>query len=150
MRNEHVSKASVTIQAAVPLVWDALVNPEKIKQYMLGSDAESDWRVGSEITWSGVWQGKAYRDKGVILRLEPNKLLEYSHYSPLSGKPDDPANYHTVTIELADQGEVTLVALSQDNNASEKEQDGTTRNWETILQGLRDLLERKPETLQKV
>jgi hypothetical protein len=34
--------------------------------------------------------GKTHEDKGVILRLEPERLLQYSHFSPLSGLPDAP------------------------------------------------------------
>ena len=65
----------------------ALVDPAAIKQYMFGTTVESDWREGSSIVWKGEWQGRAYEDKGVILRLEPGRLLQYSHFSPLSGAP---------------------------------------------------------------
>jgi hypothetical protein len=44
---------------------------------------------------------KAYEDKGKILRFEPRKSLQYSHFSPLSGLHDNPENYHIVTIDLA-------------------------------------------------
>jgi uncharacterized protein YndB with AHSA1/START domain len=150
MRNEHVAKTSVIIKAKPPLVWDALVNPEKIKQYMLGATVKSEWQVGSGIVWSGEWKGKAFRDTGMVLRVEPEKLLEYTHFSPMEGKPDIPENYHTVTIELADEGYATLVALSQDNNASDKEKAASEENWKTMLAGLRELLEKKPEALHTV
>ena len=65
-----VAHASTTIDAPVLMVWKALVTSETIKQYMVGTTVVSDWIVGSPITWSGEWQGKAYEDKGVILRLE--------------------------------------------------------------------------------
>jgi hypothetical protein len=47
-------------------VWDALVNPKKIKHILFGTTLFSDWKVGSRITYKGVWQGKEYEDGGTI------------------------------------------------------------------------------------
>jgi uncharacterized protein YndB with AHSA1/START domain len=94
-----IARASVTINAPSNQVWDALVNPEAIRQYMFGAQVVSDWREGHPIIWRGEWQGKPYADKGVILQLKPGRTLQYSHFSPLSGLADKPENYHTVTIQ---------------------------------------------------
>jgi hypothetical protein len=67
---------------------------------MFGIEVVSEWKEGSQIVWKGEWQGKSYEGKGVILKLKRNSLIQYSHFSPLSGKPDLPENYHTVTIKL--------------------------------------------------
>src|SRR5512142_1008907 len=91
-----IARASIRISAPSDKVWDALVNPQAIHQYMFGTTVVSDWREGSPITWQGEWQGKPYQDKGVILQLIPGKKIRYSHFSPLSGQPDRPENYHTV------------------------------------------------------
>lgn len=136
-----VATASTTIHAPVSAVWDALVDPEKIKQYMFGTNVVSDWREGGPIVWKGEWNGKAYEDKGVIQRLTPERLLQYSHFSPLAGLPDKPENYHTVTIELSSNGGETKVALSQDNNATEEERENSEKNWAMMLEGLKKLLE---------
>lgn len=136
-----VAKQSVKVDAPTSKVWDALVNPAMIKQYMFGTTAASDWKPGSPITFSGEWQGKPYEDKGVILRAEPGRVLEYTHYSPLSGQPDVPENYHTVTIELSEQNDGTTVVLSQDNNATEQEREHSEKNWAGVLAGLKKLLE---------
>ena len=89
-----VAQLSTAIDAPIAKVWDALINPATIKEYMFGTNVTSEWKEGSQITWKGEWQGKSYEDKGVILRLEPQRLIQYSHFSPLSGLPDTPANYH--------------------------------------------------------
>jgi|SRR5688572_16495227 uncharacterized protein YndB with AHSA1/START domain len=136
-----VAKASTTIHAPASTVWDALVDPRKIKQFMFGTDVASDWKEGSPITWKGEWKGKAYEDKGVIQRLEPGRLLQYTHFSPLAGLPDKPENYHTVTIELSGNGEETKVALSQDNNVTEEERGHSAENWSLMLEGLKKLVE---------
>jgi len=142
MKNDFIAKASTTISAPISEVWDALVNPKVIKQYMFGTNVASDWKVGSPIVWKGEWQGKAYEDKGKILKFEPQRLLSYSHFSPLAGQPDVPANYHTVTIELSRQGMQTKVSLSQDKNATDEERQHSEKNWNTMLEGLKKLLEK--------
>src|SRR5579859_1565322 len=128
-----IAKASVTIHAPLARVWDAFVNPDIIKQYMFGTTVVTDWKEGSPILWKGEWQGKPYEDKGVILKLKPQQLIEYSHFSPLTGEPDVPENYHHVRVELAGEGQHTTVTLAQDGSASEDEREQSEKNWVMIL-----------------
>ncbi len=141
MNKGLIAKASISISVPVGKVWDALTNPEVIKQYMFGTNVISDWKEGSPIVWKGEWQGKKYEDKGVILKLEPERLIQYSHFSPLSGKPDLPENYHTVTVELSAEGAETRISLSQDNNPTEKSREHSEKNWAMMLASLKKLLE---------
>jgi hypothetical protein len=108
---------------------------------MSGTDVVSEWKEGSPITWKGEWEGKQFEDRGVILRIKPERVLRYSHFSPLSGVPDTPENYHTVTIELSGEGEYTRVSLSQDNNPTGQARDHSQKNWEMMLSGLKQVLE---------
>jgi len=142
MPQDFIAKATATINAPQPEVWRALVTPATIKQYMFGTEVESDWKEGSPILWKGEWQGRSYEDKGVILQLKPERLLQFSHFSPLAGLPDVPENYHTVTIELSDVGSETRIVLAQDKNPTEEARDHSQKNWELMLAGLKDLLER--------
>jgi uncharacterized protein YndB with AHSA1/START domain len=137
-----VARASVTLDAPIERVWDALVDSGAIKQYMFGTDVVTDWRRGSPIVWRGEWEGRAYEDKGVILDLKPRKRLQYTHFSPLSGVPDEPDNYHTVTIDLTSRGRQAIVSLTQDNHASEEARAHSEENWEMMLAGLKQYLER--------
>ncbi|GIV82441.1 MAG: hypothetical protein KatS3mg051_1795 [Anaerolineae bacterium] len=141
MNKNLIARASITINAPSSKVWDALVNPEAIKQFMFGTHVVTSWRVGSPIAWKGEWQGKQYEDKGVILRFEPPRVLQYSHFSPLSGLPDKPENYHTVTIELSGEGNQTSFSLSQDNNATEEARKHSEKMWGTMLTALKQFLE---------
>jgi uncharacterized protein YndB with AHSA1/START domain len=141
MDKKLIAKATVTIAMPTKKVWDALVNPAAIKQYFFGTTVVSDWRVGSPIVWKGEWQGKSYEDKGSILQYEPGRTLQYSHFSPLSGLPDKPENYHTVTIELSAGKDQTKVILSQDNNATEEERAHSEQNWGMMLAALKKFLE---------
>jgi uncharacterized protein YndB with AHSA1/START domain len=138
---QFIAKASITIDTPVDIVWDAFTNPKTIKQYMFGTNTVSDWKKGSSIIWKGEWQGKTYEDKGVILKFDPNRMLQYSHFSPLSGQRDVPKSYHIVTIELSGQGEHTHVSLQQDNNADDSDREHSEKNWGMLLVSLKRLLE---------
>jgi uncharacterized protein YndB with AHSA1/START domain len=140
--NNLVAKATTSIGAATSEVWGALVTPDAIKQYMFGADVESDWSEGSEITWKGEMNGKKYEDKGIILKIDPKKTLQYSHFSPVSGKPDRPENYHTVTINLSGSGNKTEVSLSQDNNSNEDARKESAKNLGAMLEGLKKYVEK--------
>ncbi len=140
--NDLIAAAAVTIDAPTAKVWDALTNPEVIKQYMFGTNVVSDWQEGSPIIWQGEWQGRKYEDKGVILKLAPERTIQYSHFSPLAGVPDVPENYHTVTVELSREGTKTRVTLKQDHNATEEEREHSEQNWRMMLEGMKQLLEK--------
>lgn len=137
-----IAKSQVTIHAPVDKVWDALVKPEIIKKYMFGADIVSDWKEGSKIYWKGEYEGRPYEDRGIILQFKPKTKLEYTHYSPMTGLPDVPENYHKITIDLAQRDEQTVVALSQDNNANEEAREHSEKNWGMMLDSLKKLLEK--------
>lgn len=139
--DDHVARASTTVEAPAGKVWKALVEPETIRKYMMGANVISDWKPGSEIVWEGEWEGKKYTDKGTIEKFEPERLLQYTHFSPLTGQADVPENYHTVTIELAGDGPRTTVTLSQDNNETEDAQAHSEKNWSSMLDGLKAIVE---------
>lgn len=141
MADDLIAYAKTDINAPKSAVWKALTDPKAIKQYMFGADVESEWREGSPITWKGEWQGKPYEDKGEIKALEPERRLEYSHFSPLSGQADRPENYHIVTIELAADGNKTHVSLKQNKNETEEARRHSEKNWNTMLAGLKKYVE---------
>ena len=133
---------TVTIDAPRAKVWDALINPAKVKKYMHGTNLSTDWKVGSPIAWKGEWKGKSYADKGTVLAFEPLRLLKNTHWSPMGGTPDEPENYRTVTYELAEDRGKTILTLTQDNNATQDEADKMAEdNWGPMLQGLKETAE---------
>lgn len=142
MPQDFPALASIEIHAPLSQVWQALTDPRIIEKYMFGARVASTWKQGAPITWSGEWKGKAYQDKGVILRIQPPRLVRYTHFSPLSGLADSPENYHTVTVHLSPKGDLTELSLTQDNNHSEEERDHSQQNWEAMLAAMKALLEK--------
>jgi uncharacterized protein YndB with AHSA1/START domain len=139
--NNFIVKVRETINVPVEKVWDALTNPEIVKQYFFGTEQQSDWKKGSDITWTGEWEGKKYQDKGKILDVIPNQRLQYTYLSSMSGKEDKPENYATVTIELSGDNFHTVLSLKQDGNDTEKSRDHSEQNWKMLLEGMKKLLE---------
>ncbi|MBV9088329.1 MAG: SRPBCC domain-containing protein [Mycobacteriaceae bacterium] len=137
-----IATAEVDVGASATKVWTALTDPDIIRQYFFGAEVQTDWRPGSPIVWRGEYNGKPFEDKGEILDVEQNRLLRVTHFSPLSGQPDRPENYHTLTYELDEHGGSTHVVLSQDNNGSEAEAEGATANWRAMLHSLKKTVER--------
>ena len=142
MNTTRTAQATVTINAPASRVWEALMDPELIKQYLFGAEIVSDWKEGSPILYKGIYEGKAYEDKGRVLKAEPEKLLLITHWSPLSGTPDRPENYHQVSYELTAENGSTQLTITQDNNASREEQEQNTNFWKMVLDGMKKLLER--------
>jgi len=141
MSENLAAEADVTIMGSVSQVWDALVNPDKIKRYMFGATVISDWQVGSPIVWKGEWKGKPFEDKGRILEIQQGRRLRYSHFSPLSGAPDRPESYHNVTIQVDGLDGSVHVELSQDGNPTEQAREESRRNWSAMLDGLKKTVE---------
>jgi uncharacterized protein YndB with AHSA1/START domain len=142
MTNKLVAKSSTVINAPVSKVWKALIDPAQIKEYLFGTNAISDWKKGSPITYEGEWQGKTYKDKGTIIDIVPEKLLHTTYWSSIGGKEDKPENYNNVIYELQPSGESTIVTISQDNISDEAGLKHMEENWGIVLDNMKKLLEK--------
>jgi uncharacterized protein YndB with AHSA1/START domain len=143
MTKNVTATAELDIKASAKQVWQALTDPGLIKKYFMGADVATDWKPGSPITWTGEYQGKAYQDKGEIIDVVPEQRLQHTHFSPMSGQPDEPEHYHTLTYTLEQHGECTKVVLTQDNNGDEDEGERASSTWATMLEGLRKTVEER-------
>ena len=141
MKESFTAKTQVTIHASPTRVWDALTKPELVKKYMMGANVKSDWKEGSPLTYTGEYKGKRFEEKGVIKKIEPDRLLQATHFSTTSGKEDKPENYAVVTWELHEKDGATVVAVSQDGIQTEKGVEGSKTNWHGVLEGLKKTVE---------
>jgi uncharacterized protein YndB with AHSA1/START domain len=139
-----VARQSVFIRASPGKVWRALTDPDLIRQYLFGTEAVSDWKEGSPIRYRGIYEGRSYEDRGVVLRAEPGTLLETTYWSSMSGLPDIPENYKVVRYGLIPDVDGTLVTVTQDNNLTEEERTHSETNWKLVLEGLKKILEENP------
>ncbi len=136
-----VATAEIDIHAPRSKVWRALTDPDQIQKYMFGSRVDAEWKPGSRLTWKGEYEGKKYEDKGEVVEVAEERRLKVTHFSPLSGEKDIPENYHTLLYELEENDGITHLAFSQDNNRSEEAAEHSRTNWETVLSGLKQVVE---------
>jgi uncharacterized protein YndB with AHSA1/START domain len=141
MGRDLVATADITIDAPRATVWQVVTDEALLSRAFLGARVETDWREGSPITFSGEWEGKRFRDKGEIAAARTNELLRFTHFSPMTGLPDTPENYHTVSFELSERGPRTVLTITQTNVASEEEQRHSEANWERVAQAAKELAE---------
>jgi len=88
--------------------------------------------------------GKTFEVRGTVLRLEPERLLEYDHSRPIfrsSGGSHSPENYQRVTIELSDEEAQTKVSVTERNTMNPRELEHSEGSWRMLLHGMKALLE---------
>lgn len=131
---------SVTIEAPVARVWKALTDPVTIEKFMWGTHAASEWKAGTPITFEGVYEGKPYREKGMILEIEKEKLMKYTYLS--GGMEDRPDNYAIITYRLSSQNGQTAMSVTQEGARDQKALDHSKEGWRSILGNLKKILEK--------
>src|SRR5450631_2104823 len=100
MNHDLIVVKGILINAPKEKVWNALTNPEIIKEYLFGTETITDWNVGSDVIFQGEYNGIKYRDKGVVQNNVLNEVLSYRYWSAFSGEEDKPENYSLVTYTL--------------------------------------------------
>lgn len=141
MAANHIAKITRQINAPATRVWKALTTPDLIEKYFFGTRTSSEWEEGSEITFEGTWEDQPYTDKGTIQTMLPERILQYSYFSPLSGLEDVPENYQSITFELDEEGDTTLLTVKHANLPSEEQKVQSENNWNKVLNNLKQLVE---------
>ena len=141
MKN-FIVKKKVDIKAEPAEVWDALTNPEKTKKYFFNCEVFSDWKEGSSITFKGtILLVKKIEMNGKILKIQPEKLLQYSLTNEDS---KDSSSSSTVTDELTYQNGVTTLSITDDvgqGDGAEERYKKSEKGWDKVLKGLKELVE---------
>lgn len=139
VKSDLVTK-TICIHADTVSVWDALVNPGKLRLWMADGDFEifTDWKIGSEIR---VRAGAYYAAKGNILQIEPEKVLEYTSWSKITRLEDAPENYSHITFKLSRDDSGTLLELTHSNLVAEASYEHSNFFWFTALEELKKLVE---------
>ena len=141
MSAEKVAVTSSVLIAATPeRVWTALAEPEQTERWLGGPRLEFG-QVGEPVRFSGLFQGKPYRDRGALLALGPSALLRYDHWSAISLVPDTPEHRTLITFTLAPEGDGTRLTVTH-----ERLEPGTNFKharffWGTAVLVLKDIVE---------
>lgn len=149
MKNPLIITNTIEIKAPASKVWDALVNPQKTKQYMFGCETISDWKQGSELLWQGEHEGNPIiYVKGIISEIRPNEFLAYTAIDPHSTIDDISENYLTITYSLTEQNGTTTFTVTQgdyskvaEGERRYKESYNGGEGWNPILIQIKKLVE---------
>jgi len=136
-----VVRKNISIKATPDKVWDALTNPEKTRKYFFHCRIESDWKVGSSITFRGRMLLLIKLElKGKIIQIEPEKYLKYT----LQNASDEHGSFSTVIFDLNYTNGVTIVNVTDDVGQgpdSEKRYKRSEKAWDKVLSGMKKLVE---------
>ena len=141
MDEDHVAESAIEVDAPPERVWAVITDPAAAREFMFGTELETDWTVGGPIRWRGVYEGRPYEDHGVVLEFEPPRRLVNTHFSPLGGQEDVPENHHTLTWTLEGDGP-TRLTLSQDNNPTPDAAAHSQANWDSLVAKVKEIAER--------
>ncbi|MBZ9685497.1 SRPBCC domain-containing protein [Clostridium estertheticum] len=141
MNNKYSSTSMVMIKSPLNKVWDALINPELVKQYFFGTNLVTTWEVGSPILFRGQWEGATYEDKGVVLSFITMESLSYSYWSSFSGISDIAELYQIIKFSVEAVSEGVNVTIFQSNVDTQERAEQSGQNWKMVLNSLKELLE---------
>ena len=134
---------TINIAAGKSKVWEALTNPKFIKQYLPGADVKSDWKVGSKIIYSGIFNGIKFKDEGEINILDFEKQFQYSYWSANHGTVNIPKNHVIISYTITATNGGTKLELTQSNYKSKEVAEEMNPIWDLILGNLKKLVETK-------
>ena len=141
MKKDLSVRKTVKINVNASKVWDAITNPKMIKKYLFGTQVITSWKIDSEIIFQGNWEGKKFRDKGIIKKMEIEKLFQYTYWSVFSGLEDKEENYSLVTFELSGDDKITKLTVSQKGFANKSSQEHSDKGWSIVLKKIKEILE---------
>lgn len=137
---EHVYE--VEIAATPARIWRAITDPSLTRQYWYGALSLSDWKVGSRWT-SESPDGEVYLD-GEIVEIDPPRRLVHTFHvaHEPEGAAEAPSRVEWEITPMGDRCRLTLVHTGR----GPATMDYTSGGWETILGGLKELLETEART----
>jgi uncharacterized protein YndB with AHSA1/START domain len=143
MTQTYSASTGVEIDASPDAVWRALTDPALVARYMHGTTVETDWVEGTPIIWRGEWEGRHYEDKGEVLVVDVPFRLAMTHWSPLTGDADEPANYHHIRYDLEQLGsDRTRLTLTHGNSPTQEAADAMVENgWRPMVDALKKVAE---------
>jgi len=146
INDDLIVSGSIEVNASVSKVWDTLTNPQIIKEYLFGTETITDWQVGSDVIFQGVYGEHGenrYKDKGVIMENIPNERLSYTYWSGFSGQEDKPENYSRVTYTLVPRGDNrTEFTWTQEGYANQEAYEHSLSGMPAFLEQVKAIMER--------
>lgn len=134
---------SMVINAGIPEVWQAITDPDRIRNWMWQDQmtVDTSWEEGSPVTMQFFMNGTTLTNKGKVLAFKPEQLLSYTYWNKLARLPDAPEYYAAVRFELEGLAEGTLLTLTQKSPDHEAGPEHIRFYWNVTLHQLKKLVE---------
>lgn len=143
-----IIKEEILINGSTEEVWDALINPEKTKQYMFNCEAVSDWKIGSQLLWNANINGQTTTFvSGVVRDFEPENKLVFTTFDPNSTISDILENHIPVTYTVRSKAGKTFLTVVQGDFSKvaqgRKRYESTIAGggWASVLENLKKVVE---------
>lgn len=130
------------IETSTKKVWEALTNGDLTEQYFFGSRVDSEWKEGSQITYS---RGSKVTDWGEILKCEPEKRLSFTWINKWDEEERQEPTIATFLLKEMN-GTVRLTLRHENLKDADLVEDedtfvGFNNGWPAILSNLKTMLE---------
>ena len=129
------------IRSTPEKVWDALVNPERTRQYFYGTEIECDLEPGSSLNYfmKDEKGEKVSALTGKILEVAPRKKLVHTFSFPQNSDKPSRASYELEAV--ADGNLVKLTVTHDEFDGETRTYKETSGGWPILLNSLKTLLE---------
>jgi uncharacterized protein YndB with AHSA1/START domain len=136
-----INISTIVLDAPIEKVWNALTQPDLVKQWQYGSDLITDWKVDNEIRFRNEWEGQVFEQWGTVLEIIPNQKIKYSLFFPRPELEDKPGNYFIMSYILSEENQKVKLEILQEDNRPGAIQEDPQGEENPILQGLKALIE---------
>jgi len=141
MNNTYISKTNIKLNNSTSQVWEVLTNKTIASKYFHGAEVITDWSENNPIIFKGEYHGNQYEEKGIILKVVHESLLQYSHWSPFDSLPDLSENYRIWSFQISKEESFTILSISEDNIPNQKKKERSDEFWTEVLNTIKQILE---------
>ncbi|HVY19072.1 MAG TPA: SRPBCC family protein [Bauldia sp.] len=122
------------IKSTPERVWQAITDPTFTQRYWYGTRVESDWKVGSPITFKKP-EGMGAPDTGKVLVADKPRKLQFSWHIAWGEMSKEPDSRVTFTIDPDGDG-VKLTLVHDEFTEGSQAYENLKNGWKGILAGL--------------
>lgn len=127
------------LRATPERVWQALTDPEVTQQYYYYTRAESDWNLGSKVSYRNHEGGVDLEGK-ILEVAAPQRLV--TTFEPTWAPQEDGSTPSTVAYDIQSFGDITKLTLTHAGiDSNDPGSAGVHEGWVQIVSSLKSLLE---------
>jgi uncharacterized protein YndB with AHSA1/START domain len=114
---KQIITKSITIAASRTRVWQILTDTALMAKWVSDDNIaiNTTWKPQTPIVFTGTWHHGTFNDKGLVLKFEKEKMVQYSYFSQISELPDVPESYLIITFRITSSNNETVLEVNTEN-----------------------------------